>query len=776
MAAQPKIDLSAGLVPASGGGQQGSVDISAGLTPKQEGPQSTTPQISKGMSDDDIIKAFGYDPATIKKSPLYRDGILRARVDEGSYKGFGKKIAQFIQGVADPAMGGLQLAAHGLAALGAVQPGTKDYIDLLTKINEAEYQQKVRGGDTSTDYTRGAGNVAAAVALPGGAEAGLGRAALTGAGMAVLQPETNTDNYGATKVREAATGAILGPAGSLVGRGASKLVAKAVNASNGVLPSVAQRVADLSERYGVRTTAGDVSGSPVMQKVETQAENVPFIGMGKFRAAQQQDVQGAAANLSDDMRQQLINTPFKGQAQLDKAAAAGDKKALALKQAIASSGDDWNTIIKTSGNVQAFRRKLMADQLYDRVGQLAQGAGDVPLTRTAGAIQSAKAELQKAALSDPQAMKLVNELEENLGSKQYQMMRDTPQGKIGSTDGGRTWEPAQSAKADTSFDGVRQLRSDLGSLISDYYQGKNAVTGSKGVGILQGIRNAIDDDLNSFAKNSGQPGLKQAWLRADTFYKNAVVPYKNTELAKALTDAPADEIFGKFIQAGKGGRAQRFYDALDPKGQSAVRYGVVANALDDATSDAKGIFSPARFASTIRRTAEANGVFFRGDAKAELDGFTKLMDHVTRAGQYAENPPTGQRAIPWIIGALGGNAAMTHPAGAASVWGAAKVAQVMLTSDAGKRFLLAASKVEPGTSAMSRLVDEISSKIPAVAGRIAGEATKSEGTYAEQINQLRQDTKDFQSPGVKNPTTGSAALNRAKIQSLQTLQNLTGRP
>ena len=287
---------------------------------------------------------------------------------------------------------------------------------------------------------------------------------------------------------------------------------------------------------------------------------------------------------------------------------------------------------------------------------------------------------------------------------------------------------AQAPGVDLSYQGVRGLRSDLGSMISDYYKGTNAATGSKGVQVLQGVKNAIEGDLNAFTAKNG-PEIASAAKRADAIYKGEVVPFKDKALAAAVKSSEPDQIYRTFIQQGKGDRAQKFYNALDPEGQAAVRSQMVKDAFNKAT-ERDGVFSPAKFAQSLEKIKDASGVFFKGQDKFELDGFTNLMRHIQRAGQVAENPPTGQRLIlaalagegAGTIGRLAGHGPEAGVAGVATA-GTAMASARMLTklfsSKAGKSLLLAASDAPVGSTAMERIIEKDLPKLMGAAPNVA---------------------------------------------------------
>lgn len=700
------------------------------------GPDSA-PQMDQKTADAQIIRALGYDPAKIQAGKNYQPGefvshlqnaVQSAHEDAGST--LGKKTAQFLHGFPSTVEG----AAQGLAHLAGLD--TSNW-DAHRALDERVYQDITRGGDKSIDWTSMLGSVLGTPMVPGsqGAKIGLTtkaglqaltRASATGALYGAAQPVyDHPDDFWKQKGQQALGGAILGPAVQVgLERAADPLLGKLTNIiQNRMKPGVAE-VQQLGDQFGVRLSAGDITGSPGLKKTEVALEQVPGVGMGAFRQAQDKEAQAAAQNYASNLGAEMGKTQYRNLDAVKQAAAKGDKRAIGLLQQVQAAGDDWTRILQTSGNMEAFQRSLKAGKLYDKVDQLASQAGDVPLVNTMRAIKSARAEIQASALPDKSSLAILDQLEANLGTQAQ------AKGAQAAVAGGGAAPAQASSMVDKSYAGMRRLRSDLGDLINDYYKGGNAVTGSKGVGILASVRGALEQDMNDFAQKSPVPGLRRAWQDADGYYKANVVPYKDRLLAGALKDAAPDEIFGKFIQAGKGDRAQNFYNALDPKGQAAVRYGMVQNALEGATNPEKGLdgasFSPARFAQNLERLKDASGVAFKGMDKFQLDGLTNLMRHVERAGQFAENPPTGNRLAPLLLsGGAGAAAATGHAPELAAGWLSAAGLKQLLTTKTGQRILLAASDMKPGSPAMEKLLQQAKAL-----GGVAG----GQNPFGSQVN------------------------------------------
>jgi len=463
----------------------------------------------------------------------------------------------------------------------------------------------------------------------------------------------------------------------LAARAAAPVATKVGNAIAGVTRPARQQLMDLAERWGVRLSYGDVARGSIAPKVESVLENVPGVGAGAFRVGQQADVARAGEALTTQLREAMVTTPWRNLAQVQRVAGqqtSQGKAARALLAELDQAGDDWGRVIQASGKLNLFQDRLRATQLYDRVDRLAAPLGNMPLPQTTRAIDRAVQDVEAAILPAPEVRREV------AGLMQRARVAVTP-------------TPGQ-PPPDTSYTRMRRLRSDLGDM-------QRTATEPATARYLGTIKTALENDMTTFTAQQGTPALQQAARQADQFYRTRVVPYREGALATAITKDLPDEIYGAFVRRGAD-RAQQFYNGLDPRGQAAVRYGMVQEATDAATQGALDVFSPAKFAQSLGRIQEASGVFFRGQPHWELNGFRNLMAHAHRAGQYAENPPTGQRTI---AGALLGGAATVDPATMAQVFAGAKGLQLLFMTRPGRNFLLAASDLQPGSAAFTRRVD-----------------------------------------------------------------------
>lgn len=467
-----------------------------------------------------------------------------------------------------------------------------------------------------------------------------------------------------------------------------------------MVPRGREQMAAEAQAAGVPLSYGEMTNQPLVKRAETALEQVPFVGTSGARRRQQEAVTQAATAEATWLREQMVQTPWRGLAEVQQAAQQGNRQAQQVLDDLNRAGEDWPRIVQASGNLRAYRARQVANRLYNRVEQLTQGMGYIEPARSTQVLDTVIQELDTAVVPDPGTQRLFEQMRERLLAQP------------------RTYQQ------------MRQFDSDVGDMVRDYYQGTNAVVGAKGVGSVTRLRAAIREDMDTFALQSGVPEVQEAVRRANRFYQRTVIPYEDKALAQALASETPDEIYRAFIQRGHRDRAQNFYTALDQRGRAAVQYGMVSEAMEKAMQPTTGLFSPAKFAGELERIREARGVFFRGQDAWQLDGLTRVMRAAERAGQFAENPPTGQRVIPWLIlGGAGAGAAMA-PGALAGTAAATRGLSWLLTSPAGSRLLLRAHRVGQETLAMQNILREIGVQGARVLATEGGEGVQ-EGTQVQ---------------------------------------------
>lgn len=488
-------------------------------------------------------------------------------------------------------------------------------------------------------------------------------------------------------------GAAAGQAsGEVVGKFAGKGISKVTNAVKGRLNPKAQVIDDLSKQYDIPTTVGDIKGGGISKNVETQLERVPVVGISKFRTTQNDKSLTAATGVSKKFKNLMNETDCKAIPVIQRAAQQSDRNASRVLGIVNDAGDDTGRILQASAEVKGWRQSAIATKLYNRVDDevIKAGNGTIPINRTQAALTDALDKQTTSLAPDGVLLRELTKINDNL---------------------------ANPSKPKT-FKNTRLLRSQLGDLADKY---GSPINGNKAAARVFGdVKKAVDDDIADFAANSGSTATKTAYKKADKFYAG-VMKNKDSAITKAMQSNKPDEVFDKFIKAGKGDAAQNFANSLDDKGRAALRYQMVDDAMTKAWSENKEAFSPAKFAGKFEELAEPYSRLFKGDDKKQMDGFVKLMRHVERAGQFKENPPNGVRL---------GDVAMIGTALASTplaIKGASVslLARTLFTTKAGKNLLLAANKLPAGQQAALDNILKSAAKVAAAQGSKAGQEKAS---------------------------------------------------
>ena len=430
----------------------------------------------------------------------------------------------------------------------------------------------------------------------------------------------------------------------------------------------AQKIIQEGEKHGVPVFYDDVTNSAVAKRAGVAAESLGPLGTGSGRAKQVKAAQEAATNVVDRLAP--------------------------------TTGDDVPVLVQKGLQAKLAGFKKTAGKLYQRADTALDPLGDVPRPKFDQVIAD---ETLKQSKLGTLANKDVTALLEKY--------RSAPQGVFSTT--------------------RLELRSQLGEEISDFYTGKNAAIGSRGVEALKAMKDALDSDLAGFAKQSGNAGYS-AWRSADGFYKANIVPFKEAGFRDLVKTAEPEKAWRYLIAQGSiKSRAARMYNSLDDSGRQAVRYGLAKDALDNATNP-NGSFSPAKFAKYLEDHEAAVNAFFKGRDHQEIVGFRNLMRHVERAGQFAENPPTGQRVIPYLMG----GAAFLEPTAAASIGVTGVTIRGLFQTKAGRDFLLRAARAKPGSAQMQAVSRQIARFTASAAAVSANrDRTANQDTATEELVQ-----------------------------------------
>lgn len=629
--------------------------------------------VVKAGFKDDFVKDYGLDP----KVPMSDKAKSYA---ESAFVGTGKAFSGVVQGVAwlgDK----VNEQINGTFGTNLSTNAYDNYTNSVKDVTAYKDQRRKEVGRDGIDWVETGANIitsAPKYVLGGGLTTGakltarIGEQALRGA----LDGATQYADTGKERGINTAVGGAFGAGGELVGAGLRKGVSKVYNAKKGNKTAHHKQMDELGAKYGVQLTAGDISKNAIIKNAEIATEKVPVVGMANTRQTQQNQAKQAVLNIQEQFEKALDSTDFKAFGKLQEKANKGDIKAQKVLEKVnkATTPDE---VLQTSLEVRAWRMKQIAKDKYDLVQKELDklpNSQDKTILPTQTLAKLAEGEhITKTSLAPDDTMasqikKFTNNLNDPNRPKDYKNMR--------------------------------LLRTQIGNMIRQYdaLANPNQTVSN----YLKDLRTAVEQDISNFAVTSGNPAIKTAYQKADKFY-HAMKNQEEKAHAKAMKSSTPDEIYQKFMQKGKGDKAENFYNALDAKGQAAIRYKMIDEAIGKSYNPnmgENGIFSPAKFVAEFDRLNKPYERVFKGADKAQMDGFLKLMSHIERAGQFAENPANGSRLVDYAI--VGGTA--VAPLAMVKAGVATAIAKTLFTSKAGKNLLLSASELPVGASKLDKIL------------------------------------------------------------------------
>lgn len=372
------------------------------------------------------------------------------------------------------------------------------------------------------------------------------------------------------------------------------------------------------------------------------------------------------------------NVPFSGVAkgrQQQNVTQLEAAKRLASKAA--SGVDDFGEVLQSELSSRLKQVKKKGSELFDKASRSLDPFGSIPKDEFKLVLQQG-IDVENAAgtLKNQDLVKLLTRF------------RDSP-------DGG--------------FSTIRSQRSELGDEISKFYKGDASAVGSKGVGLLQAAKQALDGDIQSFVDVTGSAQGKRAFDVANQFHINKLVPFKKTRLKQLINENEPEKIVsfltGARNELGRKSRAELLGKNITPKGRQVLKGALLDQALarSGGRDISENIFNSGKFADEMNKLQNVTGVLFKGKEKDELDGIIKLMKATERAGQLTSTQTVGNRFLVPVVGAslLG----IAKTIGSISGFGAAM--KGMLQTNTGRGLLLGLSKTTENTAAWERSINRI---------------------------------------------------------------------
>lgn len=521
------------------------------------------------------------------------------------------------------------------------------------------------------------------------------------------------DSFLAEKGKQAGLGMVAGPVLQGTGRLATDVIGRIRGAvQNKFSNDEVAALAKLSDDWGVDLTAGDLdTNRRWIRAAEGRLGNIPLPFLNIDRKGQQEQGMAAARKFVDIQRKNMETATFTGLKKLQGIAAGEGKRAdeaKAVLRMVEESGTDARRVMQTSGNLTWLRNKIIADSKFDEVERLA-GKADVSVNATMRALTKAINQAERQTGGDKAYARLLRGWLEEFNMMPVQGQTNT-------------------------FMNMRNFRTIVKDHTDDATNTAGILKSSRTS--LKDVVKAVEQDMEAFANRSGNTKLKAANDAANAYYRDRVIPFQSSSMAKALRSDNPDDIYQAFVRQGGEWRGdtmqQKLYAALDDKGKSAVRAGIVEDAFRRATDPEH--FTPSGFSRYIRETGYEP--FFRGSSRSDIDGLMKIMDHISRSDpkkleQY--QALLGSMTVGGLGGAAIGGATGAGVGAVALGLATTGAMKWLLTSTPGKKLLHSANLYKVGSpkadEAIAKILESVRRQAGAVSARGAGSESGRPADY-----------------------------------------------
>jgi len=211
------------------------------------------------------------------------------------------------------------------------------------------------------------------------------------------------------------------------------------------------------------------------------------------------------------------------------------------------------------------------------------------------------------------------------------------------------------------FKSLREFRTDARAISESVDAAGRSQLRSSDKALMDGVIKGITEDLDGFVLNNSDARTLSKYKAADGIYRQEALKLTKSRLKSVLDKGEVKpELINNLLFSSSPSEVRLLFNNLDSTGRQNARMSLYRRALDNSTK--QGEISPQRFVSELGKLDNNFNTFFRGEARAELNGLKRLLETTGRAGEAGVVTPTGQALqIPGTTAVLAG-AAVGNPA------------------------------------------------------------------------------------------------------------------
>ncbi|HHU3530977.1 lytic transglycosylase domain-containing protein [Escherichia coli] len=243
---------------------------------------------------------------------------------------------------------------------------------------------------------------------------------------------------------------------------------------------------------------------------------------------------------------------------------------------------------------------------------------------------------------------------------------------------------------------LKQL-SDLRSQFRMDVKGERPVLPNRSDAAIQRVYKAMTDDINgAIGQNLGNDTLRK-YQQANAVYADEAAKLKNTRLKNVLMKGDlTPEVVNNMLFSKSKSEIKTLYNSVGRVGRAQMRNGIIGKAMEKSGG------SPDQFLRQVNLMSNQTGIAFKGRDAAYLKGMKNYLESTKRAGQARVTTPTGQQAIPFIMG-IG---SVVNPKVAAIGGGYGLLAR-MYESEPARNAMLRLANTPRGSTAFEKALSDV---------------------------------------------------------------------
>lgn len=250
-----------------------------------------------------------------------------------------------------------------------------------------------------------------------------------------------------------------------------------------------------------------------------------------------------------------------------------------------------------------------------------------------------------------------------------------------------------------------QQLSNLRSQFRQDVKGERTVLPNRSDAAIQRVYSAMTGDIDSaIGTNLGSDTLRR-YKQANAIYADEANKLQNTRLKNVIMKGDlTPEVVNNMLFSAQKSEVQNLYRSVGQMGRAQMRNGIIGKAMEKSGG------SPDQFLRQVNLMSNQTGIAFKGRDAAYLKGLKNYLESTKRAGQAGVTTPTGQQAIPFILG-IG---TITNPAVAAGGAGYGILSR-MYESEPVRNAMLRLANTPRGSTAFEKALSHAEKALNAVA-------------------------------------------------------------